>query len=425
MTPDYYILQIVPEKRVRLLMVGSACGSLGGHTPLKAIAIIPARGGSKGLPRKNVLPLCGKPLIAWTIESALAAGSVERVVVSTDDPEIAEVSRRFGAGVVMRPREISGDRSPSEEALLHALEELEITDGPLAFLQCTSPLTLPEDIDGTLALLDKADTAVTATPWHRFLWTEADQGAIPVGHDKEKRPMRQEREPQFVEVGAVYAMKVEGLRRFRRRFYGTTALHVIPPERGLEIDDETDFLLVETLMRRRLRRDKIAQLPPVIGAVVTDFDGVLTDNRVTVNQEGVESVTCHRGDGWAMSALREAGIPVLVLTKESNPAVQRRCDKLGVECLVSHGEKLPVLSAWLAQREIPPRNIVYVGNDLPDVPCMLYAGCGVAPADAYAEAKAAAKIVLDAAGGAGCIRELADLIFASRRESVEAAARHR
>src|SRR5690606_27224646 len=387
----------------------------GGLRALKAIAIIPARGGSKGLPRKNVLPLCGKPLIAWTIESAAAAASVDQVVVSTDDPEIAEVSRRFGARVVMRPPEISGDRSPSEEALLHALEQLELTRGPLAFLQCTSPLTLPEDIDGTLALLDTADTAVTATPWHRFIWKGPLRDARPVGHDKEHRLPRQELEPRYVEVGAVYAMKIEGLQRFKRRFHGSTTLHVIPPERGIEIDDETDFLIAQTLLRRRLQRAKAAPLPETVAAAVMDFDGVLTDNRVRVDEHGVESVACHRGDGWAIGALRAAGIELLVLTKESNPAVRHRCQKLGVECLVAQ-EKLPALGAWLASRGISPESVVYVGNDVPDVPCMLLSGCGVAPADAHEKAKAAARIVLEAPGGGGCIRELADLIFTSRRE---------
>lgn len=392
---------------------------------MKAIAIIPARGGSKGLPRKNVLPLCGKPLIAWMIEAALAASSIERVVVSTDDPEIAKISCRFGASVVMRPPEISGDRSPSEEALLHALHELGVAEGPLAFLQCTAPLTLPEDIDGTLALLARADTAVTAAPWHRFVWRDSPQGALPLGHEKERRPMRQEREPEYVEVGAVYAMTAQGLLRYRRRFYGTTALYVVPPERGLEIDDETDFLLAEALLRRRLDRGKGSALPPTVAALIMDFDGVLTDNRVTVDQHGNEAVACHRGDGWAVGALRQAGIELLVLTQELNPVVRQRCAKLGVECLAAGGDKLEPLAEWLERRGVPPSAAVYVGNDAPDVPCMLYVGCGVAPVDAHPQAKAAARLVLSAGGGAGCIRELADLILTSRRESVEAPIRHR
>src|SRR5690606_24139456 len=108
-----------------------------GAAYVHAIAIIPARGGSKGLPGKNVRLLCGRPLIAWSIDAALQAETIGRVVVSTDDPRIAEVSRASGAEVVHRPPELSGDRSPSEGALLHALGTLGIDRGPLAFLQCT------------------------------------------------------------------------------------------------------------------------------------------------------------------------------------------------------------------------------------------------------------------------------------------------
>ena len=292
-------------------------------------------------------------------------------------------------------------------------------------MQCTAPLVLPADIDGTLALLNRADTAVTAAPWHRFIWQETADGAAAVGHEKERRPMRQEREPQYVEVGAVYAMTVEGLVRTGRRFHGTTALYIVPPDRGLEIDDEVDFALVETLLRRRIQQAKASQLPASVSALIMDFDGVLTDNRVNVNQAGIESVSCHRGDGWALARLRQEGIRLLVLTGESNSVVRRRCQKLGLEYAVAREEKLAVLKEWLARNGIPPTEAVYVGNDEPDSECMLYVGCGVAPADAYSTAKASARIVLDAEGGRGCIRELAELIMTSRRESVEATAYHR
>lgn len=392
---------------------------------MKAVAIIPARGGSKGLPRKNVLPLCGKPLIAWTIESALTANSIERVVVSTDDPEITQISQRLGAEVVHRPGVISSDLSSSEDALLHALGELGIEQGPLAFLQCTAPLLLAEDIDGTLALLEHWDTAVTVAPWRRFLWRDAPGGAEAVGHDKERRLMRQELPPQFVEVGAVYAMTVEGLIQTGRRFHGSTGLYVIPPERGLEIDDEVDFALVETLLAKRIRSERASRLPSRVSAVIMDFDGVLTDNRAIVDQDGRESVLCHRGDGWALRRLREAGIRLLVLTGETNEVVRRRCEKLSVECAVAPDDKLAMLKEWLARNRIAPSEAIFVGNDEPDCACMLYSGCGVAPADAYPKAKAAAQIVLDSRGGYGCLRELADLIFTFRRESIETTACHR
>ncbi|MGI6610578.1 MAG: cytidylyltransferase domain-containing protein [Limnochordia bacterium] len=380
---------------------------------MSALAVIPARGGSKGLPRKNVRLLCGKPLIAWTIEAAMQAETVRQIVVSTDDAEIAGVSQRHGAEVVWRPKEISGDTSPSEAALLHALDQLQVSEGTLVFLQCTSPLMLPEDIDATVAALQHADAAFTATPWHRFVWKETVEGALPLGHSKGHRPMRQQREPEFLEVGAVYAMKVEGFVQARHRFFGRVAMHLVPPERSIEIDDETDFLLTEALMRQRLDRDKTARLPKRVAGLVMDFDGVLTDNRVSVDEDGREAVVRHRGDGWAMQRLKEAGISLLVLTNEANPSARRSCAKLAVECIVAHGDKLPALKQWLAQHGITSECTIYVGNDDPDIPCMLHAACGVAPADAYPKAKNAAQIVLAAPGGHGCIRELAGLLLGS------------
>ena len=358
------------------------------------------------MPRKNVRALCGKPLIAWAIEAARSAETVGRVVVSTDDPEIAAVSIRFGAEVVRRPTELSGDQASSESALLHALEALGVDKGVLAFLQCTSPLTLPCDVDNTVRALASADSAFTAVPGHRFMWTLSSGEALPMGHEKGYRPRRQELETRFTEIGAVYAVRIPAFINEKTRFAGRTAICPIPPERSLEIDDETDFALAESLMRRRLHGEKAAQLPRSLQAVVMDFDGVLTDNRVRVDASGVESVLCHRGDGWAIARMRERGIRLLVLTNESNPAVAHRLEKLGVERLVARGDKLPVLKEWFSRTGADPESTIYIGNDAPDASCMLYVGCGIAPRDAYPEAMSAARIVLDSPGGFGCIREL-------------------
>lgn len=378
---------------------------------MNAVAVIPARGGSKGLPRKNVRLLCGKPLIAWTIEAARRAETIGRVIVSTDDAEIASISANYGAEVVRRPPDLSGDGSPSEGTLLHTLRHIGMDNGILVFLQCTSPLTLPEDIDGTVrSLRSGADSAFTAAPRHRFTWQRTPDGAVPVGHQKSYRPMRQEMKDQFEEVGAVYAMRVAGFMQAQHRFPGKTVIYEIPGERSFEIDEETDFVIVEALMRRRLAQDKAACLPAQVDALVMDFDGVLTDNRVHVSEAGVESVVCHRGDGWAIGRMRASGMRLLVLTNETNPAVRRRCEKLGVECMVTQ-DKLPAMQAWLRRHGIPRETTCYIGNDEPDVPCMQFVGCAVVPADAHASALAAAHIVLATPGGRGCIRELADLLL--------------
>lgn len=377
------------------------------------VAIIPARGGSKGLPRKNVLPLAGKPLVAHNIDAARAARLVDRVVVSTDDPEIAAVARAYGAEVVDRPAELSGDLASSEAALLHALAVLSdqgYHPDVLVFLQCTSPLTTPEDIDAAAAaVIEGADTALTVTPFHYFLWTAAGEG---VNHDKSVRLMRQQREPEFLETGSVYAMRVAGFLETRHRFFGRTAMVEIPVERRLEIDEPADFRLAEERMSRLNRATDAARLPDPLHALVMDFDGVWTDDRVWVNQDGSESIVCSRRDGMGLERLRKAGVPMMVLSKETNPVLKARCAKLQIPCEHGLETKIDRLRAWLDERGLDLRQTIYVGNDINDIECLRAAGCGVVPRDAHPEALAVADLVLDADGGRGALRLLSDMILA-------------
>ncbi len=143
---------------------------------MEVLAIIPARGGSKGVPRKNVRLLAGKPLIAHTIEQALSSSLVNRTIVSTEDAEIADVARQSGAEVVWRPEELAADTSVSEAALLHVLDHLVLHEGytpdVVVFLQCTSPVRRPGDIDAAVEKLvrEQGDSLISVTPWHGFIW---------------------------------------------------------------------------------------------------------------------------------------------------------------------------------------------------------------------------------------------------------------
>jgi len=393
------------------------------RTNLQILAIIPARGGSKGIPRKNVRPLVGKSLIAHTIESARQSKTISRVIVSTDDPEIAAVSGQYGAEVVWRPAEISGDTASSEAALLHVLEHLKNAENYqpdlIVFLQCTSPLTSPEDIDGTVKVLldEDADSAFTATPFHYFLWEKDQNGeAVGINHDKRARLMRQEREPQYIETGAVYVMRTEGFLKAKHRFFGKTVMHITPPERRWEIDDPIDFRIAEVLMQEQRQHQNLQALPSPISGLVMDFDGVFTDNRVIVFQDGREAVLCDRGDGLGLDRLKELGLPLLVLSTEKNSVVQARCEKLDLPCQQGISDKISVLKGWIKKNDLNPSGIIYVGNDVNDLPCLGYVGCGVAVGDAYPEVKASARLVLSAYGGKGAIRELTELIIQRLKE---------
>ncbi len=391
---------------------------------MECLAIIPARGGSKGIPRKNVLPLGGKPLIAHNIEQARQAHKVNRVVVSTDDPEIAAIAQDYGAEIVWRPAEISGDTASSEAALLHVLESLRQADNYqpdlVAFLQCTSPLTLAEDIDGTIQALEDqgSDTALAVIPFHYFLWRiESDNNggtnASGINHDKSVRPLRQEREPQYLETGAVYVMKVAGFEQARHRFFGKTALYVMPAERRLEIDEPVDFQVAEVLLRAQNENRRQSVLPRPVNALVLDFDGVFTDNKVIVFQDGQEAVICDRGDGWGIAQLKRTGLPILILSTEMNPVVQARADKLGIPCVHGIQDKGRALQAWLSSKGLDPAHTVYVGNDLNDLACLELVGGPVAVADAHPQVIQQAVLVLDNVGGDGALREVCELILNS------------
>ncbi|MET0387960.1 MAG: acylneuraminate cytidylyltransferase [Polyangiales bacterium] len=388
--------------------------------PISCCAVIPARGGSKGIIGKNLRVVGGKPLIAHTILAARAARWVNKVVVSTDDPAIAEAAERYGAQVVWRPADLASDTASSEAALLHALDQLEASERYvpelLAFLQCTSPLTSAADIDGTIERLvsESADSALAVAPFHYFLWRPGAAGADGINHDKRFRPRRQDREPEFLETGAVYAMRVAGFRAARHRFFGKTVLHETPLERVCEIDEHADLDVAEVRLRMRDRADVRAQLPATVGALVMDFDGVLTDDTVTVDQDGRESVRCSRSDGLGLEQLRKLGLPLLVISKERNPVVAARCKKLQLPCEQGIEAKLPVLRAFCSQQGVALETVIYVGNDVNDLECLAAVGCGVAVGDAHPAAKRQASIVLEAAGGLGAIRELCELIVEQR-----------
>lgn len=385
---------------------------------MNPICIIPARGGSKGLPRKNILPLCGRPLLAWNILAALEACGSGNVFVSTDDAEIADVAQRYGAESILRPADLANDTASSESALEHALECVRTSRGGLPphflFLQCTSPLTTAQDIRSVLALMEtgKADTVFSATASHRFLWkSDSDDQASGINHDSRVRLRRQDRELEFAENGAIYAMRTDGFLKTKHRFFGRTAIHIMPEERSWEIDSPTDFKIAEVLLRERLNDQRQALIPTKPSAVIFDFDGVMTDNRVMTAQDGSEQVACDRSDGLGLAALRATGIPMLVLSTEENPVVLARCAKLKLPCLHGQQDKAAALKDWLHAQDLDPAATIYLGNDRNDAGCMELVGCPVAVADAYPEAIQRALIVLDREGGKGAVRELCDMIM--------------
>jgi N-acylneuraminate cytidylyltransferase len=160
-----------------------------------------------------------------------------------------------------------------------------------------------------------------------------------------------------------------------------------------------------------LRKDLFALLPENPALLVLDFDGVLTDDRVYVAEEGKEMVACTRGDGLGITLLRREGFPVLVLSTEKNPVVAARCAKLQVECIQGCRDKTAELKQTLSEKKIPAFSMIFVGNDVNDIGCLRLAGCGFAVADAHPLLKEVATGVLSHPGGHGAVREVAEMIL--------------
>ncbi|MFF8698037.1 cytidylyltransferase domain-containing protein [Streptomyces albidoflavus] len=390
----------------------------------RVLAVIPARGGSKGVPGKNLAEVGGVPLVARAVHACRTARLVSEVLVSTDDPAITEAARAAGATTVERPAPLSGDTATSEAAVLHALDTDEARHGRLAdvvlLVQCTSPFLTADDVDGvTAAVLEGADTAVTAAPFHGFLWRDLATGATPssghgVNHDAAHRPRRQDRPEDLLETGAAYAMRGDGFRAVRHRFFGRTALVRTDPARVLEIDDPHDLARARALAPLLDRNESPGARRPGPGdvdAVVLDFDGTQTDDTVQIDAEGRERVSVHRGDGLGIAALRDAGIPLLILSTEQNPVVTARARKLRIPVLHGVDRKDEALKQWCDEQGVDPARVLYAGNDANDLPCFALAGWPIAVASAHEPVRRAARAVTTAPGGRGAVREIASWLL--------------
>lgn len=382
------------------------------NSEAKTLVIIPARGGSKGIPLKNLRRIGGQSLLARAIESALSTPSVSDVMVSTDHPDIKAEALAHGVTVIDRPAIIAGDTASSESVLLHALSTLDVLPQITVFIQCTSPLIDPADLHQAINSVARreADVSFSVVPDHGFHWGTDETGAAhAIGHDSTRRPRRQDREPRFRETGAFYVMDTAGFIEAEHRFFGSLALACVPQAHGIDIDTEADL---EYARWQEAKTPTTAVLD--VDALVTDFDGVHTADTAYLSQDGIESVRVSRGDGMGISLLRKAGIHLMILSSETNPVVSARAAKLGIEAVQGTHDKATILGRWMAERGLDPARVAYLGNDVNDLAAMNIVGWPLAVADAHPTVLSAARHTLSKRGGHGAVREVAELILETR-----------
>ncbi|MBK9600298.1 MAG: acylneuraminate cytidylyltransferase [Anaerolineales bacterium] len=398
------------------------------------LALIPARGGSKGIPRKNIRNFAGYPLIAWSIAAAKQSELVTRIIVSTDDEEIAAVAREWGAETpFLRPAEFAQDKTTDLPVFEHALKWLEDVEGyrPDIVIQLrpTSPIRPHAMVDDAIRILLEHPDA------------DCVRGVVPAGQNPfkmwrfngEGKPLnplltvegiaepynapRQILPPVYWQTGHIDAIRESTIANKKSLTGDVIYPLVIDPKYTVDIDTLPDWAKYEALVYSGLEMVSPGTarrpLPETIKMIICDFDGVVTDNLVITDQDGRESVTASRSDSMHIKKLREMGIEVMILSSEPNPVVMARAKKMGVEAIHNVGmqDKGRVMREILAQKNVKAENVVYLGNDLNDLPCFEIAGWSVAVADAYPEVLRAADHVLTKTGGHGAIRELCEIIL--------------
>lgn len=399
----------------------------------EVLAIIPARGGSKGIPHKNIRNFAGHPLIAYSIMAARQAQSVTRVIVSTDDPQIAVVAREYGAEVpFMRPDELAQDHTLDLPVFQHALAWLIANEAysPDAVVQLrpTSPVRPPGLVDEAVRLLlnnPDADSVRGVVPAgqnpHKMWRIDPDTGQMHnlidvQGVAEPYNAPRQVLPPVYWQTGHIDVIRPAVIQE-HNSMSGKVILPVkIDPRYTVDIDGPSDWQRAEWLvwfggLEMVYPGSRHRQLPQTVKLVVFDFDGVMTDNRVWVDGEGHEFIAAYRSDSMGLHALRAAGVESVVLSSETDKAVEARCRKMGIEVMQGVKDKAARLTNYLTEHGIDPAQVVYVGNDINDLPCFPLVGCAVAVADAQQEVLREADLVLSRNGGFGAVREICERIL--------------
>jgi len=400
---------------------------------IEVLAIIPARGGSKSIPYKNIRPFAGYPLIAYSIAAALQANLVTRTIVSTDDEKIADVAREFGAEVpFLRPTEISQDDTPDLPVFEHALNWLVENENykPNAVVQLrpTSPVRPHNCVDDAIRILidhplaDSVRGVVIAGQNPYKMWHINEKGQLmPIiqvdGVNESYNIPRQELPAVYWQTGQIDVIRPETILKKMSMSGNVIYPLVIDPLYTVDIDTPLDWEQGERLVKYGnlvmvqpgLEKRK---LPEKLELLVLDFDGVLTDDRVWVDEAGHEMIAAVRGDALGLRQLRTlTNIQVLVLSREANPVVAERCKKMNVPYLQGVMDKGKVLQETLKEKKIDAKDVIYVGNDIVDLPCFPIVGCAIAPANSHPLVLQQADLILEKCGGQGAVRELCDMLI--------------
>lgn len=389
------------------------------HIMDKHIAIIPLRKGSKGITGKNRKKLLGRPLYSWVLHEALES-NLSKVYLYTDDQEIilqaSEEYRQSGKlKIIEREPADATDTATTESAMIAFVAKIDSDFDTITLLQATSPLTRCEDINASIRKIEsgKCDSVISFVEEKRFIW---DREGNSINYDYKNRPRRQDFEGLLVENGAIYTTLKQQFQDSGLRIGGRIDHILMPADAYFEVDEEEDFVVIESLLRRRLMKQKGGSSE--IKALVLDVDGVLTDGTVAYGSEGEVFKVFSMRDGMGLEILREHGIQLVVITAEDSDIVKSRMKKLKIKnAFYGVKDKYTCLSHILDGLKLSRHEVAYIGDDRNDLANILSCGWGIVPNDAVEEVLSGADIKLNSKGGKMAVREAVNFILNFNKRS--------
>ena len=380
---------------------------------MRVISIIPARGGSKGIHKKNLRLLSNRPLVVYSIEQSLQAKLIDETYVSTEDNEIRKVSIEYGAKVIDRPPELATDKASTESVLLHTKEYLENDFDYMVLLQPTSPLRFSNQIDEAIHLIIKedGDSLLSVYKNNSFLW---NNDGTSINYDYKHRPRRQDKEWELIENGSIYITKRETLLEEKNRLGGKIIMYPMPKWMSFEIDNPFDFKLIEYLMKSKYRREllELKGIVKKLKLIIFDIDGVFTDGSIYLDENDNETLKFSRIDGKGIELLRKNYYKLAVITSENSEIVKLRMEKLKItDIFIGIKDKIKIYNNLKEKYQLEDSNICFLGDDIQDLGILKKVGLSCCPLNAQQIVKENSIYKSPFKGGDGFVRDVCNIIL--------------
>lgn len=390
---------------------------------MQRIAFIPVRGGSKSIPRKNIKIMAGRPLVHWTVLAACDCPLIDKVVVATDDDLITSVVSELKnpkIQIYYRKSENAQDQSSTESVMFEYIEHAALDKKDMfVLIQATNPLLQSHHLTEAFALIEnkKQNSLLSVVRNKRFYWGENGK---PLNYDFNNRPRRQDFVGCLMENGSFYISQVGDILISRCRISsqnGSILTYEMPESSGFEIDEPSDWVIVEELLRQQLmsKKKNFLSAKKSVKLFLTDVDGVLTDAGMYYTESGDEIKKFHTLDGMGIQMLKKQGVPVGIITSENRELNRRRAEKLKLDYLFQGAvSKLEIAKNLCQKLGISLDEVCYIGDDINDLDLLRVVGWPACPASAVQVIKDIPGIqILNKSGGQGAVRELAECVLAS------------